>query len=228
MGTTENAGSKRYIPTVHPHVRGDDVSVRAIISPLIGSPPRAWGRRRIRTCQAYVLRFTPTCVGTTCTESLRLRPATVHPHVRGDDLNIDLEESEAAGSPPRAWGRPGPPRRDIRMCRFTPTCVGTTIRFALGQRSNTVHPHVRGDDVGKHPFEAAKDGSPPRAWGRRRQRVRRTGRIRFTPTCVGTTGLRRHTDAPRTVHPHVRGDDVDSRTLYEEVLGSPPRAWGRR
>ena len=51
-------------------------------------------------------RFTPTCVGTTAPSVRSSVRASVHPHVRGDDVWM-LYGKRAGG-------------------RFTPTCVGTT------------------------------------------------------------------------------------------------------
>src|SRR5438876_957122 len=95
-------------------------------------------------------RFTPTCVGTTVTNTRtvnttggspprawghrmpaasRIRSIPVHPHVRGDNLVIQVHRVPVNGSPPRAWGQ----RRSVgdwlsMTHRFTPTCVGTTLR----------------------------------------------------------------------------------------------------
>ena len=71
-------------------------------------------------------------------------------------------------------------------------------------------------------------GSPPRAWGRLQCQRQRNQGTRFTPTCVGTTGLLAARRFRRTVHPHVRGDDLVSATATSQLDGSPPRAWGRR
>ena len=71
--------------TVHPHVRGDDA--RHLPNPYSspGSPPRAWGRPGPRRVEGSAGRFTPTCVGTTASTGRSPAPASVHPHVRGDD-----------------------------------------------------------------------------------------------------------------------------------------------
>src|SRR5690606_5082542 len=62
---------------VHPHVRGDDVTVTGGVD-----RPR---------------RFTPTCVGTTCPSGRRTAAGAVHPHVRGDDA----DDPARRGSPRR-------------------------------------------------------------------------------------------------------------------------------
>src|SRR5690606_18931229 len=112
------------------------------------------------------------------------------------------------GSPPRAWGRPKRAFAPKPDTRFTPTCVGTTRERAYTEWGRPVHPHVRGDDVllAFEPTRAA--GSPPRAWGRQVDTVTTYPRVRFTPTCVGTTRTRSRCRCSASVHPHVRGDDM--------------------
>ena len=88
------------------------------------------------------------------------------------------------------------------------------------------HPHVRGEDAARA-WRAGKPlGSPPRAWGGRPvDRPPLRGR-RLTPTCVGRTGLFLSGQRIGAAHPHVRGEDVASRTREGIADGSPPRAWG--
>ena len=71
-------------------------------------------------------------------------------------------------------------------------------------------------------------GSPPRAWGQRRQPIRDRASPRFTPTRVGTTCNAPSGTAAPAVHPHARGDNVHCVELTFVVIGSPPRAWGQR
>src|SRR5690606_39181198 len=93
------------------------------------------------------LRFTPTCVGTTCVDGpLSPCPAgspphawgrrkacggavdsgLVHPHMRGDDRILSESSEDMFGSPPHAWGRQKAQHARQACHRFTPTCVGTT------------------------------------------------------------------------------------------------------
>ena len=110
---------------------------------------------------------------------------------------------------------------------FTPTCVGTTkIRDTLIKGAK-VHPHVRGDNW--HGKRSARPcyGSPPRAWGQPTGRRIKISRVRFTPTCVGTTRCSITVYIDDEVHPHVRGDNCQRRQPLPPVPGSPPRAWGQ-
>ena len=189
MGTTPKPGGGPWGAAAHPHVRGDD---SASVNPCffqIGSPPRAWGRRAHDYGVEETARLTPTCVGTTPRWTRCGRQAPVHPHVRGDDFMCAYWFNVGAGSPPRAWGRHTRPGDHMANL--------------------TVHPHVRGDDTAPSPRMARCAGSPPRAWGRLRMIAKVGSRsLRFTPTCVGTTGV----PLPCTC----------------AIRGSPPRAWGRR
>ena len=112
-------------------------------------------------------RFTPTCVGTTTKSRQWISPLTVHPHVRGDNALSWGKNLIGGGSPPRAWGQrnrlpfyrleyrftptcvgttPPVPRCPV-WGRFTPTCVGTTTTKQRNRQIDSVHPHVRGDNL---------------------------------------------------------------------------------
>ena len=237
--------------SVHPHVRGEDVSMRIVqldvdrgspprvwgrlyvespSSGAYGSPPRVWGRpasQRASQC----CRFTPTCVGKTQAAWQSRLPPSVHPHVCGEDAYRGL--------------------RQLRRCRFTPTCVGTTHESRSVLAIQTVHPHVCGDDVpsrGQYPRRSGSpprvwgqrdwrapcrvviDGSPPRVWGRRQRERRTSCAIAVHPhVCGDDVRAQSSLDASRTVHPHVCGDDVHvERAQRRASTGSPPRVWGKR
>jgi len=105
--------------------------------------------------------------------------------------------------------------------------VGTLHASAASSPPFPVHPHPRGDALGKfNPF-ANCIGSPPPAWGRCNHRRRHSGNLRFTPTRVGT--LFGDTDFTTTtaVHPHPRGDAALRHQKQFSNVGSPPPAWGR-
>ena len=215
-------------PSVHPHVRGDDLFATLKLDTADGSPPRAWGRRGPRSCGTGRTRFTPTCVGTTPLPPSGPRSVPVHPHVRGDDWCGRCPVGVCVGSPPRAWGRRAGVDSHCATSRFTPTCVGTTPPPLSPAQQPAVHPHVRGDDARLSSPSQPKNGSPPRAWGRLAAGKALSTIRRFTPTCVGTTSLRSALSIGSTVHPHVRGDDASYPTCRMASSGSPPRAWGRR
>ena len=234
---------------VHPHVRGDRVRDRGHQVASLGSPPRAWGSRRVALGPRRRVRFTPTCVGIA--------------------FHGVQASKQAAGSPPRAWGSPRtstpdpPARRFTPTCvgiafvvsvarlypvRFTPTCVGIARTRPPPRSRRAVHPHVRGDRVsvvttsvaaigspprawGSPQFPKPSqepDGSPPRAWGSLEGAALQIASERFTPTCVGIAHGRSCDPSASSVHPHVRGDRSIADLTFSITPGSPPRAWGSR
>src|SRR5581483_629050 len=108
VGTTPSAPRRPRSWPVHPHARGDDVSVGAWALGRTGPPPRAWGRQRRKEVSGFDCRSTPTRVGTTKTRGTETTSRTVHPHARGDDAYTNPGYVFEHGPPPRAWGRPTP------------------------------------------------------------------------------------------------------------------------
>ena len=209
-------------------MRGDNCTVPSDCTNSAGSPPRAWGQPYVEACGTRSQRFTPTCVGTTCSRATTLSAFTVHPHVRGDNKFYRLTCAQISGSPPRAWGQHTGRGCRYRRHRFTPTCVGTTYFARNVVLELAVHPHVRGDNFTLDNSVCIYRGSPPRAWGQLNAYRGSEQDIRFTPTCVGTTKTRFHRRASRPVHPHVRGDNKHGIIPGVTLNGSPPRAWGQR
>src|SRR5579885_2034956 len=132
------------------------------------------------------------------------------------------------GSPPHAWGRLPVRCFHSSQIRFTPTRVGTTQAGRSVEKREAVHPHTRGDDSVTLASSTAASGSPPHAWGRRGDGFLIEAGVRFTPTRVGTTGLRHIPPQHGAVHPHTRGDDSFPQIVPVVGDGSPPHAWGRR
>ena len=91
-------------------------------------------------------RYTPTHVGKTVVNGTPLSVQTVHPHTRGENYMVLVQNYPRHGTPPHTWGKL---IRIIRMTpidRYTPTHVGKTFcgRMITGVR--TVHPHTRGEN----------------------------------------------------------------------------------
>ena len=213
---------------VHPHARGDDGPATS-------------------ACLSQH-RFTPTRVGTTASSRRVATPRSVHPHARGDDelIRIAWQPSRPVhphargdrlavhraitrcvrGSPPRAWGRRAVDARCAARDRFTPTRVGTTRLLRLVDASSQpVHPHARGDnDLSTADGEPCA-GSPPRAWGQRRQSVLAPGHG-SPPRAWGQTSPRLPSCVARGSPPRAWGHS--RRRRVERGFGSPPRAWGQR
>ena len=147
--------------------------------------------------------------------------------MRGDNREGEHVAVIVRGSPPHAWGQSSLHPRDGRLCRFTPTCVGTMLSSSGANLSPAVHPHMRGDNQVAAVPVSAPVGSPPHAWGQWCRSVPRSGPYRFTPTCVGTMRRTGSRIPAAPVHPHMRGDNAHSSTARSRMAGSPPHAWGQ-
>ncbi len=132
------------------------------------------------------------------------------------------------GSPPRAWAKRRASQETLGARRFTPTRVGKTERNTSAFCRYTVHPHARGENFNDPMTTSTRSGSPPRAWGKRRNLAGVEHELRFTPTRVGKTNLLPVIMGAKTVHPHARGENSASRASVRMVRGSPPRAWGKQ
>ena len=71
------------------------------------------------------------------------------------------------------------------------------------------------------------DGSPPRLWGKPLLRSATARRERFTPTPVGKTQEAAEERFSVSVHPHACGENTPHNFGVPQILGSPPRLWGK-
>ena len=104
--------------------------------------------------------------------------------------------------------------------------MGNTIRELVPEWMASVHPHGRGEHFKEPSPEKIASGSSPRAWGTpiSLQAVKQC--IRFIPTGVGNTIHKDLRDHIAAVHPHGRGEHINSTAAKLKPIGSSPRAWG--
>ena len=89
------------------------------------------------------------------------------------------------------------------------------------------HPHVHGEDGTAKKKLSRNMETPPRAWGRRRDRFPRELHLRNTPTCMGKTDIVSIIHHLWWKHPHVHGEDALRLEGLRPAPETPPRAWGR-
>jgi len=191
---------------VHPHGRGEKITLREAALLQGGSPPRAWGKAVTRKIFRATRRFTPTGVGKSRMNLYSRSQGVVHPHGRGEKRGGRDGSSRRAGSPPRAWGKVDPAARDVPAGWFTPTGVGKSCSQFIAERIVMVHPHGRGEKRGPARLAGTRGGSPPRAWGKGQWGWHRVSDHWFTPTGVGKRQLLHELRYAPKVHPHGRGE----------------------
>ena len=109
------------------------------------------------------------------------------------------------GSSPHTWGIRDTDIFSAAVVRFIPTYVGHTWRVFLLERSETVHPHIRGAYRRGRYSEADSYGSSPHTWGIRTASTEYRSGLRFIPTYVGHTTIPSLSTVQYAVHPHIRG-----------------------
>ena len=211
----------------HPHGRGEDMAESAVNAIPGETPPRAWGRLWKMRSRYASSRNTPTGVGKTELDGVRLLVIGKHPHGRGEDFHVWAMSFPARETPPRAWGRPAPPSPSGWRRGNTPTGVGKTRMPRITPSMPWKHPHGRGEDYEMESAELGRAETPPRAWGRRFPGPAVSNSWRNTPTGVGKTRPAPRRWGRNWKHPHGRGEDEVARLRVENQQETPPRAWGR-
>jgi len=107
--------------------------------------------------------------------------------MRGENIQFRLFFSLYFGTPPHAWGKLQQIAINHSNSRYTPTCVGKTLRGASLGMVSEVHPHMRGENQPRLESEARQYGTPPHAWGKHTSSDEFSQADRYTPTCVGKT-----------------------------------------
>ncbi len=153
------------LSTVHPHVRGEQITSPRLLELSCGSSPRAWGTASSKSLRCLKARFIPTCVGNRLVPMLAKASSAVHPHVRGEQVEGVHRARRDGGSSPRAWGTGLAWRAAGLLRRFIPTCVGNRSSTIGSCGRLAVHPHVRGEQGSGGSEGKGNFGSSPRAWG---------------------------------------------------------------
>ena len=167
MGNTELVLAFRANHVVHPHACGEHDSLGTCDNFTNGSSPRVWGTRSYFLKLVLIIRFIPTRVGNTNTQTVSTVFQTVHPHACGEHRAFMSLREAMDGSSPRVWGTPtGSPQ---------------------GQSRSPVHPHACGEHLLQAALTKLLRGSSPRVWGTLGYGSVNKRSRRFIPTRVGNT-----------------------------------------
>ena len=228
-------------------MRGDVSDAGTSLKSMLGSPPRARGRRDGNETVGHAKGLTPACAGTSPGRSSRRSPTGLtpacagtsipaaprtcprwaHPRVRGDVRRAASSVSAARGSPPRARGRRLRVSRLDRLQGLTPACAGTSWYKHTGSDvGGGSPPRARGRPM-LGQGRALKDGLTPACAGTSSIDEPCPPVMGLTPACAGTSQAPSQGDAHGRAHPRVRGDVGLRMGPLTAQGGSPPRARGR-
>ena len=115
-------------PTVHPRVRGEQISTAARMACQFGSSPRARGPVHHPLLHRTQHRFIPACAGNSFAPAGVRRAFPVHPRVRGEQIVSKVRALLGDGSSPRARGTAIVRRPGCLEARFIPACAGNSPR----------------------------------------------------------------------------------------------------
>jgi len=145
VGNAGAAAANAASGSVHPHARGERVGAQCGHHGTGGSSPRSWGTLAAGDPAARLGRFIPTLVGNARTTRPRSMCPAVHPHARGERLDVYADDDGNNGSSPRSWGTPPSRQFQIVPLRFIPTLVGNAPASRRWCGALAVHPHARGE-----------------------------------------------------------------------------------
>ena len=139
--------SRRFIPTcvgkifdsscfslykrIHPHTRGENISLISSSGIYSDSSPHAWGKPHFTVLFTARIRFIPTCVGKTSPAFKFFFAGWVHPHTRWENTVMLRSLKISAGSPPIAWGKFSKDLSAGALRRLIPIYVGKIVDQSL-------------------------------------------------------------------------------------------------
>ena len=131
------------------------------------------------------------------------------------------------GSPPRMRGKVQQPQQRGSAPWITPACAGKRTSFTGIQIPVKDHPRVCGEKDDKVYKKQAEKGSPPRMRGKgfAESSERRSDGI--TPAHAGKRRFYRRYPPQNEDHPRACGEKCFCAEFRFDVVGSPPRVWGK-
>ena len=150
----------------HPHGRGENTRARGFSLSFYGPSPRAWGKRDWTDSEAIDQRTIPTGVGKTIFPVATAASYADHPHGRGENYSGGQKFLTKSGPSPRAWGKRKMTPSLFCSFRTIPTGVGKTFKRIKRIKSNSDHPHGRGENENPGKLDELSYGPSPRAWGK--------------------------------------------------------------
>ena len=131
-GNTLKVSEDKMKLEVHPRIRGEYGSCRAIRPAAGGSPPHTRGIRQAAEHPVFIAGFTPAYAGNTAAAFDLYLQDEVHPRIRGEYKRNTLTASAMSGSPPHTRGI----LQNCNFCTeeggFTPAYAGnTSVSFSL-------------------------------------------------------------------------------------------------
>ena len=172
-------------------MRGENPHAVFYITSRRGTSPRARGKPVRGDCSGVGIGNIPACAGKTSRGYLGLRTRN--------------------GTSPRARGKRARHSLGHRTHGNIPACAGKTATLVLEPDNPQEHPRVRGENFCTDNFGVQRQGTSPRARGKRLASLPCRRGKRNIPACAGKTGSPKRPATTHEEHPRVRGENPGRR-----------------
>ena len=207
-------------------MRGEQSSASHADTIRIGSSPNARGTVLCRSLQPLFRRFIPACAGNRSAGNPDPSRGAVHPRMRGEQQGGEDAALVVGGSSPHARGTGDCRVSDSHAGRFIPACAGNRRLDEDRDFCGAVHPRMRGEQFAVMFTSLNRVGSSPHARGTDGSRGRYFTAYRFIPACAGNSAGKLVVSATTSVHPRMRGEQINFIGTGTKKDGSSPHARG--
>ena len=145
---------------------GEKAFIGALVTGLLGSPPRVRGKVRLEGAKDIYVGITPACAGKSCTAACTSSVTEDHPRVCGEKKFIYQRFPVNVGSPPRVRGKGSATFCASSCGGITPACAGKRSQPDNDRWRVEDHPRVCGEKFYPFDFRIFSVGSPPRVRGK--------------------------------------------------------------
>ena len=130
----------------HPRVCGENAEQRVLGTRFSGSSPRVRGKPSSPKNTSNASGLIPACAGKTLIDVLEVPTRRAHPRVCGENEDVDVNTTTAAGSSPRVRGKLLASTAKQLADRLIPACAGKTVRLVSIRITWRAHPRVCGEN----------------------------------------------------------------------------------
>ena len=190
----------------HPRMRGEHLSMSLMDVLRMGSSPHARGTLKTTIFHYRTAGIIPACAGNTNWRRCNYHHFRDHPRMRGEHLDVNLDNISVPGSSPHARGTLVCCGDHASAGGIIPACAGNTDRTVRMRRKPRDHPRMRGEHAVSAVTCVTSWGSSPHARGTRQFDHREKGTPGIIPACAGNTMIIMCRVQINRDHPRMRGE----------------------
>ena len=172
----------------------------------LGSSPHARGTHNALLAAIIKAGIIPACAGNTWQSEQSRLVAGDHPRMRGEHIDVWLDDFMREGSSPHARGTRRQWRGHGQSAGIIPACAGNTNHGRGFLRCRRDHPRMRGEHQPRQRHRRGDWGSSPHARGTLDGGSRKIRQHGIIPACAGNTCAILSAPPSPKDHPRMRGE----------------------